>query len=613
MAAPSGTTWGSIVGDYGKIGLYIDKENTDTQTTVTVEVWFASKYSVSDSNNTLYYDIGYRKDGGQATTDKGSVPVSTSVSTGSVWSTTNQIKLKTYTATYTRANSTATKYIYAKLKDIDRVGGTMLVSTTTTIPGLDSYTVSYNANGGSSAPSSQTKYYGKNLTLSSSKPTRTGYTFQKWNTKSDGSGTSYDPGAVYSANSGTTLFAIWKANTYTITFNANGGYIPVTVNGTTTNNASITKTKTYGVNLSVPTATRTDYSFLGWATSKTATAATYTSSKPYTANAATTLYAVWSLAYQKPRVKIIGVYRGTWSATEYKFTASDDGKHINLVTDNITDKSITAMSAVIYDSNGTQVYKTSWTTFSVKEYVIQSYEFDPEKSYKIEYTVKDSGGSATATAIIPSVKYIIDIRKGGTGIAFGKTAEKENYVDTPWRYKSTHDDIAFEQSHPDTGVEVLFGIGSGGQNYGIYKRNGFNDWVLKFTEAGDMYFHPPSAGSFRAYYRPGDSQNVVVRTAGYVTDSKKSVQFLLPFNCPTVGVSSIAVTSVDGFILRSTSGYSHGSDGANAVYAVPTKITATKVSAGGLYIVATFDDVTNVSVNNTPIGIQASINMTFNK
>ena len=42
------------------------------------------------------------------------------------------------------------------------------------------YTIKYNANGGSGAPSSQTKTYGTNLTLSSTKPTRGGYTFKGW-------------------------------------------------------------------------------------------------------------------------------------------------------------------------------------------------------------------------------------------------------------------------------------------------------------------------------------------------------------------------------------------------------------------------------------------------
>ena len=83
------------------------------------------------------------------------------------------------------------------------------------------YTISYNANGGSGAPSSQTKTYGTSLTLSSTKPTRTGFTFSKWNTKSDGSGTSYSSGANYTANSGTTLYAIWTENKLTVNFYSN--------------------------------------------------------------------------------------------------------------------------------------------------------------------------------------------------------------------------------------------------------------------------------------------------------------------------------------------------------------------------------------------------------
>ncbi len=75
------------------------------------------------------------------------------------------------------------------------------------------YSVQYDANGGTGAPSTQTKTYGINLTLSDTKPTRSGYTFTGWNTKADGSGTLYAPGTVYSANSMLTLYAQWSAIT----------------------------------------------------------------------------------------------------------------------------------------------------------------------------------------------------------------------------------------------------------------------------------------------------------------------------------------------------------------------------------------------------------------
>ena len=144
------------------------------------------------------------------------------------------------------------------------------------------YKVTYNANGGSGAPAAQTKTYGKTLTLSTLKPTRTGYTFQGWAKTSTGA-VAYKPGASYTANAAITLYAVWKANTYTVTFKPNGG-----TGGPTT------QTKTYGKTLTLSTSkpTRTGYTFQGW--SKTSTGAVaYASGASYTANAAITLYAVW--------------------------------------------------------------------------------------------------------------------------------------------------------------------------------------------------------------------------------------------------------------------------------------------------------------------------------
>lgn len=135
---------------------------------------------------------------------------------------------------------------------------------------LPSYTVTYNANGGSGAPDSQTKYYNTALVLSGDTPTKKNaigneytvtfngnsgtpsiqsatatdtikYTFAKWNTKPDGSGYDYQPTYTYSENSDVILYAIYSSSTYpgsvttataeksdgsskrTVTLNANGG------------------------------------------------------------------------------------------------------------------------------------------------------------------------------------------------------------------------------------------------------------------------------------------------------------------------------------------------------------------------------------------------------
>ena len=79
---------------------------------------------------------------------------------------------------------------------------------TTNVP--QQFTVSYNANGGSGAPGSQTKYYGQTLILSTQQPTRPGYKFLRWNTNANGTGTSYSPGGQYTNNSAVTLYAIWE-------------------------------------------------------------------------------------------------------------------------------------------------------------------------------------------------------------------------------------------------------------------------------------------------------------------------------------------------------------------------------------------------------------------
>ena len=109
---------------------------------------------------------------------------------------------------------------------------------------LKTYTIKYNANGGSGAPSNQVKEHNKNITLSTSKPIRTGYTFVNWNTSSAGNGTSYSTGATYSGNSDITMYAQWRRNRVIINFSVNGGTListaaySVDANGIVTQNGS---------------------------------------------------------------------------------------------------------------------------------------------------------------------------------------------------------------------------------------------------------------------------------------------------------------------------------------------------------------------------------------
>lgn len=161
------------------------------------------------------------------------------------------------------------------------------------------YSVTYNANGGSGAPSNQTKTYGTNLTLSSTKPTRTGYTFAGWNTNSSGTGTNYAAGATYTSNAALTLYAKWTLITYTVQYNANGG-----------SGAPGNQTKKYGQTLTLSSTkpTRANYNFMGWATSSTGSVV-YSPGSAYTGNAALNLYAVWELASKQPTITNFSITR----------------------------------------------------------------------------------------------------------------------------------------------------------------------------------------------------------------------------------------------------------------------------------------------------------------
>lgn len=170
--------------------------------------------------------------------------------------------------------------------------GTDYATTTVTVPAVarPTYTVSYNANGGSGAPSNQTKQHDITLTLSSVKPTRSGYTFAGWGTSATDTGVKYSAGGQYTGNASITLYAIWSnAAKLTITYNANGG------SGAPSSQTHLINTvsKISGVK-----PTRDKYVFLGWSTSSTATKATYIANGQYTNNnftngATVTLYAVW--------------------------------------------------------------------------------------------------------------------------------------------------------------------------------------------------------------------------------------------------------------------------------------------------------------------------------
>ena len=148
---------------------------------------------------------------------------------------------------------------------------------------LETYAVTYDANGGAGAPAAQTKTFGTPLTLDATVPTYTVYTFKGWATTATGA-VAYAAGASYTADAALNLFAVWEAITYTVTYDANGGV-----------GAPNAQTKAYGAAITLDTAVPVypGYTFKGWSTAATGTTVDYAPGASYAADANVTLYAVW--------------------------------------------------------------------------------------------------------------------------------------------------------------------------------------------------------------------------------------------------------------------------------------------------------------------------------
>ena len=401
-------TWGDVVNSKGKLGIEITLSSTNTTTSVTIDVYIWTRYSTKDSSNTLYFN-----NESSTATSALDDPVSINTTSNSSWSTSNKKKIYTYNVSYNRTKANRAVKCAAKLIGVDYIGGAMSVTASYSIPARQSYTVKYNANGGGGAPSSQTKYYGYDLTLSSTKPTRTGYTFKGWGTTSDATTVSYSAGGTYKTNSSITLYAIWEAKTYAVTYNANSG-----------TGAPDNQTKTYGVSLTLSSKTpsRQKYTFKGWATSSSSNTVVYNPGDSYTSNAAIDLYAVWELSYKEPSV-VINYYTrnsaGTsvvasigWSCDssttvkeikyKYKKTTEDDSAYSDYKAINLG-SGPTATPMNIGEGN-----------------------LSVDSSYIIIFTIVDNNNHSSDSSItVPGTFFTIDFLSGGKGVAIGKAATQE--------------------------------------------------------------------------------------------------------------------------------------------------------------------------------------------
>lgn len=223
----------------------------------------------------------------------------------------------------------------------------------------NTYTISFNSQGGTSVSQKTVTYDAKHGTFTS--PTRTGYTFQGWYTEKEGGNRIIAESKVTIA-ANRTLYAHWKANIYPVTFSSQGG--------TAVSSKNVTYDSTYGT---LTTPAKTGYDFQGWYTAASG-GTKITASSTVKITQPLTLYAQWK---GKTISVSFNVNGGSGTVPSRSYVVGD--KYSSLPTKPtepsgygftgwFTAKSggtkITTTSSVLYEA------KTLYAQYSPKEYTV---------------------------------------------------------------------------------------------------------------------------------------------------------------------------------------------------------------------------------------------------
>lgn len=287
---------------------------------------------------------------------------------------------------------------------------------------------------------------------------------------------------------------------------------------------------------------------------------------------------------------------------------------------------------------------------------------NPEGSYDVEYELEDTFKKGDKAVIYPSyvssTYFLVHFKRGGLGLAIGKTAE-EDYLfdvnmDTLFRKLVRVVDRDGEEYVVGDQLKTIWEKfadylpRSGGADHpmtgSMYFENNVNIWANDADRTPHDVFEPKnsdgntvigwsnydkktgdtmifghdvwfgvsniaSPNKFRPYYRQGEGYTLgTLATSGFVTNEGKDVYFILPVTKYIVGSPAISITSVDGFILRQGGNYTHGSGA--TTWVKPDSYEEVLLPSNCIRIKATFRNTANV-INNDVIGIWWSGRMDF--
>ena len=397
-------------------------------------------------------------------------------------------------------------------------GGTYTATDSVTLYAvwqLITYAVTFNANGGTNAPAAQTKQHNVALTLTTAKPTRTGYLFQGWATSASGA-VAYQSGGSYTANAAITLYAVWKAANSTLNSVTTPVTIGVTNGGTAAWNV-IDSAYTYKlvltcgnapavtVNVAANTASTTFtipntwLSYLASAVTATATATLTTYSGSTALGTSSRTFTVSVASSVKPTIS-------SFAASHYSSNATVSGWGVYTQGYSQVDLSVSAsagsgasISSIAFSGPG---ISQSGASASGRTAVLDS---PGAKSYTV--TVTDSRGrSASATVSVTVQPYA---RPVITGIETNR-AKADGTID--------NGNGGYLAAKPTYSISSVSGKNSITSQVLRYREHGTSTWAASKTCANGATLKPPGTMWSVSTVKSYDVSVVVTDAMGNTTE-----------------------------------------------------------------------------------------------
>ena len=241
--------------------------------------------------------------------------------------------------------------------------------------------------------------------------TRVGYTFDGWNTQADGQGTKYADGATIKLTADTTLYAQWKINQYTITFDTDGGtsIAPITLD--------------YGTSIAKPAdPIKTGYTFAGWESEIPGTmpAKDLTIKAKWTVNKYTVTWKNWDGTVLKTEENVsygtIPEYNGEIPTkvgdAQYTYTFKGWSQEIAAVTGDteytaVFEQTVNTYTVTWKNWDGSLIYAEEADYGTVPKYKDET----PKKASDAQYSYEFAGWTPEIAVVTGDVTYTATFRE----------------------------------------------------------------------------------------------------------------------------------------------------------------------------------------------------------